>query len=100
MRPRMWAGENLKKRNIKKIPTIKVRFVHNLRFDDFLDDVFQSDDAHDFVERISFSFIIDPLHDSQMRFPFTVPEKDIGASWQVMQLAFHFMLIPSSFKTH
>lgn len=63
-----------------KTPTIKIRFIHNLRFDDFLDDIFQSDDAHDFVERISISFIIDPLHDSQMRFPFTVPEKDTGAS--------------------
>ncbi|KAG7281992.1 hypothetical protein CRUP_003050 [Coryphaenoides rupestris] len=39
----------------------------DLRFDDFLDDIFQGDDAQHLVERVAFALVVHPLNDGQRR---------------------------------
>ena len=48
--------------------TEQVRLVHDLRLDDFLDDVLQRDDADHLVEGVALALAVHPLHHGQVGF--------------------------------
>lgn len=52
--------------NTQFIHTVQIGLIHNLRLDDLLYDIFQRDDAHHFVEGVSVTFTVHPLHHSQV----------------------------------
>lgn len=49
--------------------TVQIRLIQDLGFDDLLNDILQGDDAHHLVERVSFPFVVHPLHDGQVGLP-------------------------------
>lgn len=48
--------------------TVEVSFIQDLRLNDLLYDVLQSDNAHHLIEGVPFSLIIHPLDNGQVRF--------------------------------
>lgn len=46
--------------------TVQIRLIQDLGLDDLLNDILQGDNAHHLVERVSFPFIVHPLHDGQV----------------------------------
>lgn len=58
-------------------PTVEVRLIQDLRFDDLLDDVLQGDDAHHLVEGVALPLVVHSLHDGQ-----------VGFTWEQVEMTF------------